>query len=669
MYRVDLAADLGMFSKILIANRGEIAVRIIKTCRRLGIATVVVYSEADAGSLAVEMAEETVFIGPAPANQSYLVADKIIAACKQTGAQALHPGFGFLSENADFAQRCADEGVVFIGPNPGAIRAMGDKIQSKKFAQAAGVSCVPGHIGEIDDVAHAVKIAEEIGYPVMIKASAGGGGKGIRVAHDRKDVEEGFPAVRAEAKGAFGDDRIFIEKFIVSPRHIEIQVLGDKHGHVVHLFERECSIQRRNQKVIEEAPSPLLDEATRAAMGAQAVALAQAVGYDSAGTVEFVAGQDKSFFFLEMNTRLQVEHPVTELITGLDLVEQMIRVAAGQPLAFAQDDLKIDGWAIESRIYAEDPYRKFLPSIGRLVRYAPPREGENDGYVVRNDAGVREGDAISMYYDPMISKLCAWGATRADAVEGMARALEDFHIEGLGQNIPFLSAVMDQDRFRSGKLATSYIADEFPEGFKGLTPDPFQLDLLTAVGAYMQRALGRRAHAPDRADWIVFVGDEQRPIRLRGETPLSVELVGEDRALTLDAVVWTPGQPLFHGRLNSRPFTATVAPAAEGFVIRHRAARARVLVLTPRSAELHHKLPPRVPADTSRRIVSPMPGLVVSLDVKVGQKVSEGQVVAVIEAMKMQNIIRAERDGVVATVGAGAGDSVAADQVLVEFAA
>src|ERR1700712_447395 len=379
-----------MFSKILIANRGEIAVRIIKTCRRMGIKTVVVYSEADADSLAVEMADETVFIGPAPANQSYLVADKIIAACRETGAQAVHPGFGFLSERADFAQRCADEGIVFIGPNPGAISAMGDKIESKKFAEKAGVSCVPGHIGEIDDTAHAIRISEEISYPVMIKASAGGGGKGIRVAHTQQDVEEGFPAVRAEAKSSFGDDRIFIEKFIVNPRHIEIQVLGDKHGNLVHLFERECSIQRRNQKVIEEAPSPLLDETTRMAMGAQAVALAQAVGYDSAGTVEFVAGQDKSFYFLEMNTRLQVEHPVTELITGVDLVEQMIRVAAGEPLPFKQEDLKINGWAVESRIYAEDPYRKFLPSIGRLVRYDPPQEGDADGYTVRNDAGVRE---------------------------------------------------------------------------------------------------------------------------------------------------------------------------------------------------------------------------------------------------------------------------------------
>jgi len=457
-------------SPLLIANRGEIAVRIIKTCRRLGIATVVVYSEADADSLAVEMADERVAIGPAPASQSYLVADKIIAACKATGAQAVHPGFGFLSERASFARACAEAGIVFIGPNADAIDAMGDKIQSKLFAQKAGVSCVPGHIGEIEDAAHAVRISEEIGYPVMIKASAGGGGKGIRVANSRAEVEEGFPAVRAEAKNAFGDDRIFIEKFITSPRHIEIQVLGDKHGHVVHLFERECSIQRRNQKVIEEAPSPLLDEVTRAAMGAQAVALAKAVNYDSAGTVEFVAGQDKSFYFLEMNTRLQVEHPVTELITGLDLVEHMIRVAAGQPLTFGQDDVSIKGWAVESRIYAEDPYRNFLPSIGRLVRYAPPQEGVQGDQVIRNDAGVREGDEISVYYDPMIAKLCTHAPTRIGAIEAMGRALDSFLIEGVGHNIPFLSAVMDQDRFRSGALSTRYIVDAFEGGFHGAAP-------------------------------------------------------------------------------------------------------------------------------------------------------------------------------------------------------
>src|SRR5215218_8324386 len=493
-----------MFSKILIANRGEIAVRIIKTCRELGIATVVVYSEADADSMAVEMADEAVFIGPAPAAESYLLADKIVDAVKLTGAEAVHPGFGFLSENASFARRLEKEGIVFIGPNPHAIEAMGDKIESKKFATKANISVVPGHVGEIDDTAHAVKISEEIGYPVMIKASAGGGGKGIRVAWNRKDVEEGFPAVRAEAKGAFGDDRIFIEKFITSPRHVEIQVLGDKHGNVVYLFERECSIQRRNQKVIEEAPSPLLDEKTRKAMGEQAVALAKAVQYDSAGTVEFVAGQDRSFFFLEMNTRLQVEHPVTELITGIDLVEQMIRSAYGEKLPFAQKDLKIKGWAIESRIYAEDPYRGFLPSIGRLVRYDPPQEGAVGDAIARNDAGVREGDEISMFYDPMISKLSTWAKTRDRAIDVMGRALEDFHIEGLGQNIPFLAAVMDQPRFRSGKLSTNYIKDEFPEGFQGLPPTEEQRDLMSAVALAMHRTLTRRA-APSllRDDWIV----------------------------------------------------------------------------------------------------------------------------------------------------------------------
>jgi propionyl-CoA carboxylase alpha chain len=670
-----------MFSKILIANRGEIAVRVIKTCRRMGIKTVVVYSEADADSLAVEMADETVFIGPPPAAQSYLVQDKIIAACKETGAQAVHPGFGFLSENASFAQRCADEGIVLIGPNPGAISAMGDKIESKKFAEKAGVSCVPGHIGEIDDTAHAIKISEEIGYPVMIKASAGGGGKGIRVAHTRKDVEEGFPAVRAEAKASFGDDRIFIEKFITSPRHIEIQVLGDKHGHVVHLFERECSIQRRNQKVIEEAPSPLLDPKTRDAMGAQAVALAKAVNYDSAGTVEFVAGQDKSFYFLEMNTRLQVEHPVTELITGVDLVEQMLRSAAGEVMAFGQKDLKINGWAVESRIYAEDPYRKFLPSIGRLVRYDPPVEGEHGdkkhAYTVRNDAGVREGDEISMFYDPMISKLCTWGKDRITAIDGMARALEDFHIEGLGQNIPFLAAVMDQERFRSGKIATSYIADEFPEGFHGVEPTVFQKDAMTAAAAFMHIALARRARDAGgplarpltRQDWVITVGETRRAVTLTPSAHgMDIEVPGEGRGLALREVEWRPGSPVFRGVLDGVAFALEARPAAEGFVIRQRAATARVLVLTPLSAELHERLPKRPPADTSKMIVSPMPGLVVSLEVKEGQEVKEGETVAIIEAMKMQNIIKAERDGVVRTVGPKAGDSVAADEILVEFA-
>jgi propionyl-CoA carboxylase alpha chain len=667
-----------MFSKILIANRGEVAVRIIKTCRRLGIATALVYSEADADSLAVEMADEAVLIGPAPAAQSYLVAEKIIAAADATGAQAIHPGFGFLSENAGFARACAAAGIVFIGPNPEAIDAMGDKIASKRFATAAGVSVVPGHVGEIADTAAAVKASEVIGYPVMIKASAGGGGKGIRVAWTRQDVEEGFSAVQAEAKAAFGDDRIFIEKFIESPRHVEIQVLGDKHGHVVHLFERECSIQRRNQKVIEEAPSPLLDPETRAAMGAQAVALAKAVNYDSAGTVEFVAGQDRSFFFLEMNTRLQVEHPVTELITGLDLVEQMIRVAAGEPLAFAQDDLSINGWAIESRVYAEDPLRRFLPSIGRLVRYEAPAEGETAaGGIVRNDAGVREGDEISMFYDPMIAKLATWAPTREDAIDGMGRALEDFLIEGPSCNLAFLAGVMDQDRFRSGRLSTNYILDEFPEGFHWAAPTPFQADLMTAAGAHMHRMLAARARRQGnglagpltRTEWIVALDKAKRPVALADtDDGLEVALVDENRTLALTEIVWRPGQSLFRGLLDGRAFTATVEPAAEGYFIRHRAARARVLVMTPSSSAMHDRLPEKVAADTSKLVVSPMPGLVVSMEAVEGQSVREGEVVCIIEAMKMQNIIRAERDGTVKAVNAKAGDPVAADDVLVEFA-
>ena len=658
-----------MFSKILIANRGEIAVRIIKTCRRMGIQTVQVYSEADAGSLAVEMADEAVLIGPAPAAQSYLLADKIVEAVRRTGAQAVHPGFGFLSENAGFARRLRDEGIAFIGPNPEAIEAMGDKITSKRFAAEAGVSTVPGHMGLIETPDEAVAIAREIGYPVMIKASAGGGGKGIRVAHCDDDMAEGFAAVKAEAMAAFGDDRVFLEKFIVDPRHIEIQVLGDKHGNVVHLFERECSIQRRNQKVIEEAPSPLLDEATRAAMGAQAVALARAVNYDSAGTVEFVAGQDKSFFFLEMNTRLQVEHPVTELITGVDLVEQMIRSAWGEALAFKQEDLKIDGWAIESRIYAEDPYRGFLPSIGRLVRYEQPEEGEQDGYVVRNDSGVREGDEISMFYDPMIAKLCAWGPTREAAVDGMARALEDTHLSGLGHNIPFLSAVMDQQRFRSGELSTSYIKDEFPDGFHGLTPSERQARILIAAGMAMHEIISEQAGDPsDRTDWIVLVDKAPHGVSLSydEDEALLLAFTGGGHA-RLTEIDWRPGLAQFRAELDGEPFTAEVKRVADGFDIRHRAARARVRVMTPRAAEFFARLPEKQAADTSKLIQSPMPGLVVSVPVSVGQAVKTGETVAIIEAMKMQNILKAERDGVVKAVGAKAGDPVAADDVLVEF--
>jgi propionyl-CoA carboxylase alpha chain len=658
-----------MFKKILIANRGEIAVRIIKSARRMGIATVQVYSDADAGSVAVEMADERVHIGPPPAAQSYLLMDRIIQAAKDTGAEAIHPGYGFLSEKAEFAERLKAEGIVFIGPNVRAIQAMGDKIESKKFAAEAKVSTVPGWLGVIEGVPHAIKIAEEVGYPVMMKASAGGGGKGMRIAWNRTDVEEGFPAAQSEARNSFGDDRVFIEKFVTNPRHIEIQVLGDKHGKVIHLNERECSIQRRNQKVIEEAPSPFLDDATRQSMGAQAIALAKAVDYDSAGTVEFIVDGDRNFYFLEMNTRLQVEHPVTELITGVDLVEQMIRSAAGLPLNIDQADVAPRGWAVESRLYAEDPYRGFLPSIGRLVRYQPPQEGEHGLYQVRNDAGVIEGDEISMFYDPMISKLCTHAETREGAIDGMTRALDDFLIDGVGHNIPFLSAVMDQDRFRSGKITTAYIAEEFPDGFHGLPPTKRQHDLMTAAAVYMHRLQAHRRAAPNgRTDWIVLVGDDHRAVRFfEGGGALSIEVAEGGPTLEMTEVDWRPGQRLFKARLDGEAFTVTVEPAAEGFKIRHRAATCRVLVLTPRSAELHGKLPPRKAADTSKLIVSPMPGLIVSVAVAQGQEVKAGEIVLIVEAMKMQNIIRAERDGRVKTLGPKAGDSVAADEVLVEF--
>ncbi len=657
-----------MFDKILIANRGEIAVRIIKTCRKMGIKTVVVYSDADAGSLAVEMADETVHIGPSPANQSYLIQDKIVDAVKQTGAQAVHPGFGFLSENASFARRLKEEGIAFIGPNPEAIDAMGDKITSKKFAADAGVSTVPGHMGLIETTEEAVKIAREIGYPVMIKASAGGGGKGIRVAHSDEDMAEGFAAVKAEALNAFGDDRVFLEKFIVDPRHIEIQVLGDKHGNVIHLFERECSIQRRNQKVIEEAPSPLLDEATRQAMGAQAVALAKAVNYDSAGTVEFVAGQDKSFYFLEMNTRLQVEHPVTELITGVDLVEQMIRSAWGEHLNLKQEDLKINGWAIESRIYAEDPYRGFLPSIGRLVRYEQPEEGEQDGYVVRNDSGVREGDEISMFYDPMIAKLCAWGETRDAAIKGMARALEDTHLAGLGHNVPFLAAVMDQERFQSGKLTTNYIKDEFPEGFNGVEPTALQVKQMIASAVAMNEVIAEQDGDPsERSEWTVLVGKDAYEVEVGYDEAEDLTVIINDEEVTVSEIDWRPGLSLFRAVLNDEAFTLEVKRAADGFDIRSRAAKARVRIVRPEIAQLYTMLPEKQAADTSKLTLSPMPGLVVDIPVVEGQEVKSGETVAIIEAMKMQNILKAERDGKVKSVKAKAGDPVAADDVLVEF--
>tara|TARA_Y100000052_G_scaffold22253_2_gene22918 strand:+ start:17078 stop:19081 length:2004 start_codon:yes stop_codon:yes gene_type:complete len=666
-----------MFSKILIANRGEIGVRVIKTCKRLGVKTAIVYSEADADSLAVEMADEAVFIGPSPASESYLVMDKIVDAVRQTGAEAIHPGFGFLSENPVFARRLEDEKIVFIGPNPHAIEAMGDKITSKEFAARAGVSTVPGHMGLIEETEEAVRISGDIGYPVMIKASAGGGGKGIRVAYDDAEVREGFPAVKAEAKNAFGDDRVFIEKFILSPRHVEIQILGDKHGNAIHLFERECSIQRRNQKVIEEAPSPLLDVETRMKMGEQAVALAKAVDYDSAGTVEFVAsGADKSFYFLEMNTRLQVEHPVTEMITGVDLVEQMLRVASGEKLAIAQDDLTINGWAVESRVYAEDPYRNFLPSIGRLKRFEPPSEGAVAGApgTVRMDSGVREGDEISMFYDPMIAKLVSHGATRDEAIDTQQAALDRYLIDGIQDNIPFVATVYDQERFRSGDITTAYIKDEFPDGFSGVEPTEDQSVMLAASAAYVHSVFSHRASLisgrltpppQPREDWVVILDKVHHAIKLKFEEGRAeVELKGKTHILETD---WTPGSHLLEGKLDGRPFAVKFYDRTEGYMFRHRGVALRALVCTPRAAELHAKLPEKEQADLSKLIMSPMPGLVVSVEVEMGQDVKSGEAVCVVEAMKMQNIIRAEADGVVKAINVSAGDSVAADEVMVEF--
>ena len=664
-----------MFKKILIANRGEIAVRVIKTCKRMGIKTVVVYSDADADSMAVEMADEAVHIGPPPAAESYLVMDKIVDAVRQTGAEAVHPGYGFLSENPEFAKRLQKEKIVFIGPNPHAIEAMGDKISSKNLAAEAGVSTVPGHMGLIESTEEAVKVSNDIGYPVMIKASAGGGGKGIRVAYNDKEVKEGFPAVKAEAKASFGDDRIFIEKFIESPRHVEIQILGDKHGNCLYLFERECSIQRRNQKVIEEAPSPLLDEATRKKMGEQAVALAKAVDYDSAGTVEFVAsGKDKSFYFLEMNTRLQVEHPVTEMITGVDLVEQMLRVAYGEKLAIEQKDLKINGWAIESRVYAEDPYRKFLPSIGRLKRFHPPEEGPLGEGTVRMDSGVREGDEISMFYDPMIAKLVTHGKDRDTALDTQAAALDRFHIEGIQDNIPFVAAVMDEKRFRSGDITTAYIKDEFPDGFDGVPATGKQRLYLIATAAYVHGVFARRAEkisgrmsepGEARRDWVVILGKDQQDIQLDlGEDSAEITIEGKTHTLKTG---WKPGTHLLEGTIDGEDFAVKFADKTEGYLLRHRGVSVRALVCTPLTAKMVARLPEKPKPDTSKLIISPMPGLVVSVDVEMGQEVEEGEAVCVVEAMKMQNIIRAEASGKVKTINVGAGDSVAADEIMVEF--
>lgn len=666
-----------MFEKILIANRSEIAVRVIKTCRRLGVETVVVFSDADANSLAVEMADECVHIGESPASESYLVMDKVIDAVRKRGAQAVHPGFGFLSENPEFAKRLQDEKIGWIGPNDVAIKAMGDKISSKELAKNAGVSTIPGHMGLISNTDEALEISNEIGYPVMIKASAGGGGKGIRVAYNDDDVREGFSAVLAEAKAAFGDDRTFIEKFITSPRHIEIQVLGDKHGNCIHLFERECSIQRRNQKVIEEAPSSLLDEATRQEMGQQAVKLSKAVNYDSAGTVEFVAsGADKSFYFLEMNTRLQVEHPVTEMITGVDLVEQMIRSACGETLRIKQEDLSIKGWAIESRVYAEDPYRKFLPSIGRLKRFITPAEGKLGEGQVRIDSGVREGDEISIFYDPMIAKLVTHGATRDIALDTQASALDHFYVGGIRDNIAFCSAVVDQQRFRSGNITTAYIADEFTDGFTGVSASGWQTKVMICVAAYINSFERRRASKISgrvsqesnlRREWIVILDKVHHKVSIDMDGSLASVSIEDQKPIQLDSD-WVPGSVIFEGVLDGEFFAVKVGKTAEGINLQHRGVSAGAIVYSPRAAEFKIKLPERKEPDLTKLVISPMPGLMVSIDVEVGQAVEEGQTVCVIEAMKMQNTIKAEANGNVKAINVAAGESVAADQVMIEFA-
>ena len=665
-----------MFDKILIANRGEIACRVIKTAHKMGIKTVAVYSDADAGALHVHMADEAVHIGPPPANQSYIVIDKIIDAVKKTGAQAVHPGYGFLSERAEFAEALARIGVAFIGPPVGAIEAMGDKITSKKLAAEAGVSTVPGYMGLIDDAEHAVTIAKEIGYPVMIKASAGGGGKGMRIAWTDDEAREGFARSKSEAASSFGDDRIFIEKFVTQPRHIEIQVLGDKHGNCLYLNERECSIQRRNQKVIEEAPSPFLDAATRKAMGEQAVALAKAVDYCSAGTVEFIVDGSRNFYFLEMNTRLQVEHPVTELITGIDLVEQMIRVAAAEKLAFGQEDLRLDGWAIESRLYAEDPYRNFLPSIGRLRTYRPPAEERSATHAVRNDTGVFEGGEISMYYDPMIAKLCSWGPDRAAAMETMRAALDQFEVEGIGHNLPFLSAVLDHPRFISGDITTAFIAEEYPEGFAGAKLDKALLRKVAAAVAAMNRVAEiRRARISGRmdnherkvgSDWVVSLGGERFATDIAADREgATVEF--EDGTRHRVVSDWTPGRSLARVAIDGEPLALKVSRITGGIRVRLRGADLMVSVLPPRMAALAALMPEKLPPDTSKLLLCPMPGLVVRIDVKEGDEVFDGQPLAMVEAMKMENVLRAERKAKVSRIIAKPGDSLAVDAVILEF--
>ena len=660
-----------MFKKILIANRGEIACRVIKSARLMGIKTVAVYSEADKDALHVDMADEAVCIGPAASSESYLLVDNILAAIKQTGADSVHPGYGFLSENASFARKLKRQGIAFIGPNVNAITKMGDKIESKKLAEKAGVNTVPGHTEILKDVKHALSASKEIGYPVMLKASAGGGGKGMRVAFNEKEAREGFVSAKREAASSFGDDRVFVEKFIEEPRHIEIQIMADSHGNIIYLGERECSIQRRHQKVIEEAPSPFIDEETRKSMGEQAVLLSKAVKYVSAGTVEFIVDSKRNFYFLEMNTRLQVEHPVTEKITGLDLVELMIRVAAGEKLPLTQDDVTLKGWAMESRVYAEDPFREFLPSVGRLVRYRAPEESEH----VRVDSGVYEGGEISIYYDPMISKLITYGADREEAIAHMRHALDGYFIRGVSHNISFLAALMAHPRFQAGNLTTSFIADEYPDGFDTSCVPHDDPELLVCVSACVHRAYQERAACISGQyeghqrkvldDWTVILGGKEYALNIVCVTGGYDIQIGDTRMrIRTD---WQLGEPLFEAQLNGFLICLQVERNGAGYSLFHSGLRADVVVLNPRVAELYALMPEKIEADTSKFLLSPMPGLLISISVKDGEEIKGGQELAVVEAMKMENVLHAERDGVVKSVHAAQGDSLSVDQVIIEF--